>query len=79
MIAQGKKYFRKILRFFFLFLKEYVCCDPSLELSWRDRSNDGVTMYVFIEKYGKLSLSGALKEQIISYRIYTPPPFMEKY
>ena len=25
----------------FLFLKESICCDPSLEPSWQDGSNDG--------------------------------------
>ena len=25
----------------FLFLKESICCDPSLEPSWRDGTNDG--------------------------------------
>ena len=25
----------------FLFLNENICCDPSLELSWRNGSNDG--------------------------------------
>ena len=27
---------------FFLFLNEKVCCNPSLELSWQDGSNDGL-------------------------------------
>ena len=27
--------------FFFLFLNEYICCDPSFEPSQRDGSNDG--------------------------------------
>ena len=32
---------RIIQRQFFLFLKENICCDPSLEPSQRDGSNDG--------------------------------------
>ena len=32
-----------IERFFFLFLIETVCCDPSSELSQRDSSDEGVT------------------------------------
>ena len=28
-------------RYFFLFLNENICCDPSLEPSRRDGSNDG--------------------------------------
>ena len=29
------------LKFFFKFLNENICCDPSLEPSQRDGSNDG--------------------------------------
>ena len=32
---------RIIQRYFFLFLKENICCDTSLEPSQRDGSNDG--------------------------------------
>ena len=57
-----------IQRYFFLFLNENVCCDPSLEPSRGDNSNSG-SQEVFSEKYEKLSLnypcysflSGALK------------------
>ena len=27
-------------KIFFLFLNENICCDPSLQLSWQDSSND---------------------------------------
>ena len=30
-----------IQRLFFLFLNENICCDPSLEASLQDGSNDG--------------------------------------
>ena len=32
---------RIIQKYFFLFLNENICCDPSLEPSRRDGSNDG--------------------------------------
>ena len=32
---------RIILRYFFLFLNENISCDPSLELSQQDGSNEG--------------------------------------
>ena len=31
----------KIIQIFFLFLIENICCNPTLELSQRDGSNDG--------------------------------------
>ena len=37
---------------FFLFLNENICCDPSLEPSQRDGSNDGSQNMIFLEKYG---------------------------
>ena len=39
--AADKGVLRIIQRYFFLFLKENIFCDPSLELSQRDSSNDG--------------------------------------
>ena len=36
----------------FLFLEENICCDPSLEPSQRDGSNDGSQVCFFTEKYG---------------------------
>ena len=38
---------RIIQRYFFLFLKENICCDTSLEPSRRDGSNDG-SQYMFL-------------------------------
>ena len=42
---------RIILRNIF-FLNETICCDPSLEPSRRDGSNEG-PQYIFMEKYGE--------------------------
>ena len=44
-----------IQRYFFLFFNKNICCDPSLEPSQRDGSNDGVTTSVLLENYKKLS------------------------
>ena len=38
-------------------------CDPSLELSQRDGSNDG-SQYIFMEKYGELSLNFLSKQKL---------------
>ena len=38
-------------------LHENILCYPSLKQSCGDRSNEGVTIHVFIEKYEKLSLN----------------------
>ena len=39
---------RIIQRLYFLFLNENICCDPSLEPSQRDGSNDGSqTMFLW--------------------------------
>ena len=51
-----------IQRYFFLFLKENLCCDPSLEPSRRDGSNDGsLNMFygeirIIIPKFPQLPL-----------------------
>ena len=37
---------------FFLFLKQNICCDASLEQSRRDGSNDGSQICFFTEQYG---------------------------
>ena len=47
----GGGVWRIIQSYFFLFLDENICCDPSSEPSRRDGSNDGLK-YVFMEKYG---------------------------
>ena len=44
-------------KIFFLFLNENISCDPSLEPSWGDGSNEGSQICFFMEKYGKLSLN----------------------
>ena len=41
---------RIIQRYFFLFLNENICCDPSLEPSRRDGSNDGSQNMCFCGK-----------------------------
>ena len=60
-----------IQRYFFLFLKENTCCDPSLEPSCRDGSNKGHNIGFFYreirENIPKLFLfhllSGALLKE----------------
>ena len=42
---------KRIQRYFSLFLIESIYCDPSLEPSRRDGSNDG-SQNVFTEEYG---------------------------
>ena len=54
---------RIIQGYFFLFLKENVYCDPSLELSLRDGSNDGsqnMVVWKILPVILKLSLSPLL-------------------
>ena len=51
-----------------MFLYRNICCDPSLELSHQDSSNEGSQHMVVVEKYEKISgnypqypfISGAL-------------------
>ena len=41
MWREGQEGIEDNSKIFFLFLKENICCDPSLEPSRRDGSNDG--------------------------------------
>ena len=53
-IRGGIKYNSKII--FLISQQKNICCDPSLELSRQDGSND-VSQHVSKEYYGKLSLN----------------------
>ena len=44
-------------KIFLLISQHNICCDPSLEPSQQDGSNERATTYGFMEKYGKLSLN----------------------
>ena len=74
--APDKRVLNILQEYFFLFLNENTSCDPSLEPSRRDGSNDG-SQNVFMEKYGLLSLnylcysflSGALPEGDLVTRV----------
>ena len=51
--AQDKTGIENNSKIFFLFLKENKCCDPSLEPSRRDGSNDwSRNMFFFVELLG---------------------------
>ena len=50
--APDKRFHESNSKIIFLFLNKNIYCDPSLELSTWDSSNDGwFTRYVFMEKY----------------------------
>ena len=64
-IRRGKRdNFREI---FFLFLNVNICCDPSVELSWQDGSNQGCPFKVKVKVSHSLIAVGAVGVRVPLY------------